>query len=90
MEEIQDSALKELLHIKGDMPLTRAGYVVEAWHHFQRFFNDWGFFKDRDENGMKDLVQQFLTIRTHPEMQVFFTYLSPSGYINSWLEGEKR
>jgi hypothetical protein len=63
--------------------LARAELFIHAWHRSQVLLPD-GYFTASaapDPNADK-AVDNLLALRTHPETQIFYKYLSPSGYIN--------
>lgn len=64
--------------------LPRAELIIRAWHRSQALVPD-GSFTTTTNPEINAALDNLLTLRTHPEAQVFYEYLSPSGYINSTI-----
>jgi hypothetical protein len=80
VEPVADKELQAKF-VKRDQPIPRAELIVRAWHRSQALVSD-GHFTSADTPEVLKALKDLLALRTHPEMQVFFKFLSPSGYIN--------
>lgn len=79
---VEDPTLKEMFSIKKEA-VTRYEIFTFAWRYFsQRLIDTNGTYKFETNEGVKEAVGKLLQFRTHPELQIFFKYFSPSGYIN--------
>lgn len=63
---------------------SKAEVIYSAWHAAQVVINrETGTFKSIFDPGVLGTVELLLKIRTHPELQFFFEYYSPSGHLNA-------
>ncbi len=83
MELIQDIELRKMVNPRyPDRPISRAIMIIRLWEHSQRLLTEYGTFADPKNPEVKKVLQDLLFARAHPELQIFFKYFSPSGYIN--------
>jgi len=90
MEPVQDEELVRKFSRYGVIEMPRAALLQEVWHSVQGLLTPRGTYNTDDST--LGLMGDLLRVRLHPEMQVFFRYLSPSGYINAArnsAQGEK-
>ncbi len=80
LEHVEDNELQAKFS-RGAGNLSRANLVVRAWEESQVILPD-GFYTGSDAPEVQTAVDNLFALRTHSEMQIFFKYLSPSGYIN--------
>lgn len=90
-----------MANIKDREFLTTLGYgenanpngldiLQDSWRRSRNYYANIGKMSEKDNPKVHDLVKRLLLIRTHPEMQVFFKYISPSGYINEAVHQENQ
>lgn len=65
--------------------MSRASFIIFFWHRCQTLMSPQGTYVGMDDEKARKTVEELLVARTHPDLQVFFKYLSPSGYINEVL-----
>lgn len=80
LESVHDKAL-QLRFMQADYDLPRAQLLQWAWGRSQPILPD-GYYTSAETPEVKTAVDNLFALRTHPEMQVFFRHLSPSGYMN--------
>ncbi|OGJ21331.1 MAG: hypothetical protein A3A82_04015 [Candidatus Pacebacteria bacterium RIFCSPLOWO2_01_FULL_47_12] len=85
LEPIQDLRLKEMLNFRTDRVVSKARFIVKLWGYCQSLLYENGAYRYIGESGVREVLTNLLFCRTHPELQCFFRYLSPSGYINDWM-----
>ena len=76
-----ESILVDYPTTPANMP-SRAYILQRYWSYFSRTLMAEHYFREPDDDGVRDAIEELLRFRTHPEMQIFFKYLSPSGYLN--------
>lgn len=87
IEPVADQKLLERFGVK--RAISRAEFIVKIWGLFSRdVFTKNSTYRHMDEGEAKEVISYLLTVRTHPELQIFFKYLSPSGYVNDWLNSD--
>ena len=80
---LQDPDLKNLLGIKADSERSLLDIWPMLWSQMSRaLIMDNGTYKNTDDETVQKSLEKLLKIRLHPETQVLFKYLSPSGYLN--------
>jgi hypothetical protein len=88
---VKDPELLTLAGIRAGSEVTLASYWSMAWRRFSRTQleeNEYGNSVYRDPQNPETAAEigKLIAIRTHPEMQIMFKYLSPSGYLNNGKE----
>lgn len=71
---------------------NKAELLLRTWTASQPLLTPEGTYNKSEDPAVLRALNDLLYFRTHPEMQVFFRYLSPSGYINAArnsAQGEK-
>jgi hypothetical protein len=81
MEPVEDMQLQATF-VSHDKPIARVELIVRAWEESQVILPN-GYYTPAETPEVKSAVDNLFMLRTHPEMQTFFEYLSPSGYINT-------
>lgn len=79
-EVVQDKELQARF-VMHDANLTRAELLTRAWRDANRRLPGDSFPTEYTDE-VAGATEQLLALRTHPEMQIFYTYASPSGYVN--------
>lgn len=81
LEPVEDQELKSRFGLQIASFLTRAGLMGDAWKKSQAILPE-GYYTHADTPEIQTAVDNLLALRTSEDMQVFFRYLSPSGYID--------
>jgi hypothetical protein len=81
MKPVTDTQLQTAF-VSHDKPIARAELIVRAWEKSQAILPN-GYYTSAEAPEIKSAVNNLFMLRTHSEMQIFFKYLSPSGYINT-------
>lgn len=81
LEPVADKELQARF-VNRDRTIPRAELIVCAWHRPQVLLPD-GYYTSAETPEVTQAVEGLLALRTHSEMQIFYKYLSPSGYINA-------
>jgi len=82
-EPIEDPRLRELCKIEGqDVEITKIKALLRLWRKLSSVLFAGGGYKSGKSDGFKEAVEELLFLRTHPEMQILYKYLSPSGHLN--------
>ena len=82
LNEVVDENLKTRFKLNPNAEISRAELIIHAWYKSQAILTKTGTFAYTDQENVKEAIKNLLYLRTHPEMQVFYKFLSPSGYIN--------
>lgn len=83
LAEVEDPKLLEIFDLRPDQKISRAHFLSLAWKRMSyNLIDSSGHFKLYDDGEIKEILAKLLRVRLHPEMQIFFKYFSPSGYIN--------
>lgn len=84
MEKTTDMQLKETAEVRPyqmDQPTPLTEVLTASWKKFSRLlFEEPASYEDPK---IKQALSELLFVRTHPKMQIFYKYLSPSGYLNT-------
>lgn len=93
-EEVEDPELVERFPDNGRTlgKPNRVELLLRAWTASQPLLTPEGTYNKSEDPEVLKALNDLLYFRTHPETQVFFRYLSPSGYINAArnsAQGEK-
>ncbi len=78
---VKDPKLKECVKIS-DKKITKIVLLYSAWSRFQSLLTKQGGIRSLMSEKLKSDLKDFLFFRTHPETQIFYEYLSPSGFLN--------
>lgn len=84
--EVKDDELVERFtqkdHHRSGRP-NKAELLLRTWTASQPLLTPEGTYNKSEDPEVLKVLNDLLYFRTHPETQVFFRYLSPSGYINA-------
>lgn len=78
---VKDPKLKECVKAS-DRELNKIDLLYSAWARFQSLLTKQGGIRSLMSEELKSDLEDFLFFRTHPETQIFYEYLSPSGFLN--------
>jgi hypothetical protein len=87
LRSVEDPELLKLAGIREGVKVGLARYWSLIWGKFSRGLlevNEYGnaTYKDPQDPEVIAETGKLLTVRVHPETQILFKYLSPSGYLN--------
>lgn len=83
MDPIEDVELRKMVNPRfPERPMSKIVFIRKLWEHSQPLLTDSGTYDDPNKPEVKKILRDLLIARTHPELQIFFRYFSPSGYIN--------
>jgi hypothetical protein len=79
---IDESLLRRYFPDDHDVPVSRTELLYAAWGQSRSLLDDSGQYKHELDEEARAALVNLVALRTNPEMQLFFKYLSPSGYLN--------
>lgn len=82
LQPITDEKLAPMMGLIHSSKRTKLEFWHVAWAKMSTAFLNDGIYKNVHDPLVADGMKKLLTIRTHPEFQDLFLYLSPSGYLN--------
>jgi len=63
---------------------TKADLIHRAWGKSRALLTPDGHYRsDSNTHEVRAALADLAALRMHPDMQIFYEYLSPSGYINN-------
>ena len=74
--------LREILNINPGVEISLATYWTLLWKKMSSLFISDGGFRQPEDPAVKDAIGILLKVRLNPAAGVFFSYYSPSGYLN--------
>lgn len=84
LEKKQDEELKNICGVHTDQNLVM--FLHFLWKRLRNapgvFFTQDGYYKHEINQELIDGLEKLIRFRVHPDAQILFKYLSPSGYIN--------
>lgn len=89
-QQIKEPTLKKVIGYKENTELTIAEFIQLFWHKVgtipgSPILTDRGGFKQVGDLGVVDGLKTLLEVRTHPELQVIYQYVSPSGHLDKFM-----
>ena len=81
-ENVEDGELREILNINPGVEISLATYWTLLWRKMSLLFISDGGFRQPEDPAVKDAIGILLKVRLNPAAGVFFSYYSPSGYLN--------
>ncbi len=85
VEPVENTELKDVVHKGSKAEWSRAMYWHMLWKKMSNKFivgDGSNNFRNPNDQAVLDSIGELLFVRTHPEVQILFKYLSPSGYLN--------
>lgn len=82
LDKIDEKNFNSLIKFPFDATFIQALYYM--WGQLsKRLFNDGGYYKTEITTELLEALEMLILLRTNPQNQILYKYLSPSGYINS-------
>jgi hypothetical protein len=68
--------------------VSRAELLAIAWKQISPVLLPEGYYTHENNQEIRMADQKLIMLRSHPDMQIFFKYLSPSGYVNDATDSQ--